>query len=312
VRRLAGLESDPAAPALREPVCTVGVFDGVHRGHRQLIYELNAWAQAADGQSCVITFERHPLETLRGIRVPMILSLESRLLEFQRLGVEATLVLDFARVRPMSAAEFLEQVVRDRLGCHRLLLGFDSRLGHDREGGPENLPEIGRALGIEVRVASPVRDRQGAKVGSSRIRAAIERGDLATAANMLGHPYHLRGRVVHGDGRGEELGTATANLDVDHQVLPPDGVYLVRVFHGEATAPGVANLGRRPTFGEGGPRVLEVHVPGWSGPLYGEALEVRLVRRLRGEERFPDAGTLRAQIARDLQALAQAVDRGEV
>ena len=309
MRRIEGLEG---APALRDPVCAVGVFDGVHRGHRQLLYELHLWASSVEGDACVVTFSNHPLQVLRGIEVPPILSIENRLLEFERHSIEAAVVLDFAAVKDLGAEQFLQTVLLEGLGCRRLLLGFDSHLGRNREGGPDNLPAMGKALGIEVRIASPVLDKSGAKIGSSAIRNAIRVGDLAAAANMLGRPVALRGHVVHGDGRGTGIGVATANLDVGGQVLPPDGVYLVRVFHDGRTAPAVANLGTRPTFGPGGARVLEIHVPGWTGELYGDALEARLVRWIREEREFESTAALKEQIARDLEVLSQAVEAGEV
>lgn len=296
---------------LRDPVATVGVFDGVHRGHRQVFYELEVWARASGSEAVAITFDRHPVALLRGIEVPALLSLEHRLLEMERHGVDAAVVLDFATVRDLSPEQFLRQVLLERLGCRRLLLGFDSRIGKDRAGDAHNLPPIGAAMGIEVRIASRVFDRAGRKIGSSAIREAIQRGDLEAAENMLGRPVAVYGRVVKGAGRGRALGTATANLDLGGEALPPDGVYLVRVFRGAATAPGLANLGVRPTFG-GGERAFEVHVPGWTEDLYGEVVEVRLLRRLRGETRFESPDALRAQIERDLEALRRAVAAGEV
>jgi riboflavin kinase/FMN adenylyltransferase len=297
---------------LRDPVCTVGVFDGVHRGHRQLLYELNVWARATGGESCVLTFDRHPLEVLRGEKVPPLLTLENRLLEFERHGVDACLVVDFAALRELAPREFLEQVLLGRLGCRRLLLGFDSRIGKDRAGDAAAVRASGRELGIEVRVSSAVLDKDGRKIGSSAIRDAIREGDLDRAANLLGRPFTLRGPVVRGAGRGKGLGIPTANVDLKDQLLPPDGVYLVRVFRGGETAPAVANLGARPTFVAKGPRTLEVHVPGWTGDFLGEILEVRPVRLLRAERKFESAEALRAQIDRDLAALAQAVARCEI
>lgn len=305
---LAGL----APGSFRSPVATVGIFDGVHRGHRQLLYELSHWARSVGGETVVLTFREHPLSVLQGIAIAPVLTLENRLLELERHAVDAAIVLDFPAVKDLSPEEFLRTILLDRLGCRRLLIGFDGRIGKGRAGTPANLPGIGGGLGVEVRVASPVLDREGRKIGSSAIREAIREGDLEAAANMLGHPVTVRGPVVRGAGRGRALGVATANLDLGSQLLPPDGVYLVRVFRGAGTAPGVANLGVRPTFGAGGRRGLEVHVPGWSGDLYGEMLEVRFVRRLRGERRFEDAEALRAQIARDLADLARAVAAGEV
>ena len=293
---------------LDAPVCTVGVFDGVHRGHRQLLYELSVWAQAVNGQSCVITFLRHPLETLRSIEVSAILTPENRRLEFERHGVDAVVLIAFESIQDLTATEFLERL--KGVGCTRVLLGFDGRIGCDR-AGPAELPAIAEKLGVELRTASPVLDKDGSKIGSRFIRDAIQRGDLEAAANVLGRPCSLRGEVVHGAGRGKELGVATANLDVSGQVLPPDGVYLVRVFRRPDTAAGVANLGVRPTFG-GGARGLDVHVPQWSGDMYGDFLEVRIGRRLRDEKKFADAAELKEQIVRDLQQLAQAVADGDI
>jgi riboflavin kinase/FMN adenylyltransferase len=311
VRRLDGL-GGLSPGLLRNPVATVGIFDGVHRGHRQLLYELSVWARSVGGEACVLTFHEHPLSVLEGIDVAPVLTLDNRLLELERHGVDATVLLHFGDVKDMGPKDFLRSVLDGRLGCRRLLLGFDSHIGKGRAGTPANLPSIGRELGIEVRIASPVLDRHGRKIGSSAIREAIRAGDLEAAANMLGHPLTVRGPVVRGAGRGRALGVPTANLELGRQLLPPDGVYLVRVFHGGETAPAVANLGVRPTFGEGGARGLEVHVPGWSADLYGETLEVRFVRRLRDERKFDGAAALRAGIAQDLEALARSVARGEV
>lgn len=297
---------------LKDPVSTIGVFDGVHRGHRQLLYELGVWAKATGGESCVLTFDRHPLEILRGEKIAPILTLENRLLEFERHGVDAALILDFKAIRPLGPREFLEQVLLGKLGCRRLLLGFDSRIGKDRSGDAAQVREVGRALGVEVRVASAVLDKDGRKIGSSAIREAIRGGELDRVANLLGRPLMLRGRVVRGAGRGRKLGIPTANVDTGEQLLPPDGVYLVRAFRGGDTAPAVMNLGVRPTFGGSGGRTLEVHVPGWQGDFTGEVLEVRPVSFLRPERKFESPAALKAQIDADLEALAQAVARGEI
>lgn len=297
---------------LEDPVSTIGVFDGVHRGHRQLLYELGVWAKATGGESCVLTFDRHPLEILRGEKIAPILTLENRLLEFERHGVDAALILDFKAIRPLGPREFLEQVLLGKLGCRRLLLGFDSRIGKDRSGDAAQVREVGRALGVEVRVASAVLDKDGKKIGSSAIREAIRGGELDRVANLLGRPLMLRGRVVRGAGRGRKLGIPTANVDTGEQLLPPDGVYLVRAFRGGDTAPAVMNLGVRPTFGGSGGRTLEVHVPGWQGDFTGEVLEVRPVSFLRPERKFESPAALKAQIDADLEALAQAVARGEI
>jgi riboflavin kinase/FMN adenylyltransferase len=310
VRRYAGVEA-LSPEELRAPVCTIGVFDGVHLGHQRLLGELRAWAGEVGGEACVLTFEVHPANVLRGIEIPLVMGLEQRLLELERQGIEAAVVLDFTAIRNLSPADFLRSIVLEKLGCRRFLLGFDSRVGRGGAGDVRTLPDTGREVGVEVRIGEPLRDDGGRKVGSSALRAAVGRGDLGGAARLLGRPMSLAGRIVRGAGRGASLGTSTANLEVENGILPPDGVYLVRVRSGDEEAPGVANLGVRPTFGAGS-RTFEVHVPGWTGERYGEFVEADLVRRLRDERRFQGPADLRRQIAADLEALHRAVAAGEI
>ena len=196
MKRFFGLD-ELRADALRSPVCTVGVFDGVHRGHRQLLYELRLWANSVDGEACVITFDRHPLELLKGISVPRILSRENEVQELKRHGVDAVATLDFAVVKEFSPEVFLKDVLVGRMGCTRLLLGFDSRVGKGGAGTAANLPAMGERCGVEVRIASPVYDKGGKKIGSSAIRDAIRDGRLPEAANLLGFHHELTEFIPH-------------------------------------------------------------------------------------------------------------------
>lgn len=288
-----GLESRSAV--------VVGVFDGVHLGHLRLIHELLEMASELQAVPTVVTFREHPDRVLRGEAPPLLVSIPHRLRLLRRAGVQRCVLLDFdARLRETTARQFAERVLLP-LRTQGLLLGFDSALGKDREGTPERFAELGRELGFVVRQAPPFLV-DGQRVSSTMIRRAIQSGDLALAQRLLGRWPSALGPVVHGEGRGRNLGFPTANVVPQADVLPPPGVYVVQVIHDGEPLPGVANLGRRPTFDATAPGnvMLEVHLLDWSGDLYGAVLEVCFLARLRDERRFADAAELREQIAADV------------
>lgn len=286
---------------------TVGVFDGVHLGHLRLVHELLELAARLDAVPTAITFRTHPDALLRGGAPPEIVSVPHRLRLLRRAGVQRLVLLDFdERLRAMTAAEFARVVLAERLRCRGLLLGFDSRLGRDREGTPARFAELGADLGFTVQTSAAV-EVDGEPVSSTAIRAAIRAGDLQRSSRLLGRYPSAFGVVVRGDARGRTLGFPTANLVPQSTVLPPHGVYAVHVIHDGETYAGVANHGRRPTFAGGdGDALLEVHLLDWQGDLYGATLEVSFVARLRDERTFADAAALRAQIESDV-ARARAV-----
>jgi riboflavin kinase/FMN adenylyltransferase len=284
-------------------VVTVGVFDGVHRGHADVLARTTALARELGCQPVVITFRRHPDAFLRGKAPKLIVSLRHRLLLFARAGLGASVVLDFdERIRRITAEEFAREILATGLRARALVLGFDAALGKDRQGTPERFAELGAGLGFEVRVVPPLLVG-GAPISSTAIRTAIESGELAEAERMLGRPVSVLGKVVAGSRRGRLLGFPTANLDLEGEVRPPAGVYAVRVLARGRQHGGVMNIGQRPTFGGQEPHeVLEVHLLEFAGDLYGEDLEVWFVARLRGERKFPGTGELVEQITRDVEA----------
>lgn len=289
----------------------VGVFDGVHLGHQRLLQQLLEMASALESMPTVVTFANHPDQVLRGEAPPLLVSVPHRLRLLRRAGVLRLVLLTFEpRLQNMTAREFAEQVLCRSLGARGLLLGYDSALGKDREGTPQRFRELGGELGFEVRTGSPF-EVGGKPVSSTAIRAAIASGDLALAQRYLGRPPGALGTVVRGDARGRKLGFPTANVAPQAAVLPPVGVYAVEAIVDGATWPAVANLGVRPTFAKGdtggeGP-LLEVHLIGFDGDLYGRELEVTFRKFLRGEQRFPDAQSLRAQIERDVEQAKKAL-----
>jgi len=304
VRRFEGLEG-LAPDRFRGPAVTIGVFDGLHRGHRHVITHLRTFADRLGGEAVVLTFDQHPMAVLTGAPPRRILSTAHRLLLLDRMGVDATVVLPFDEAtRRQGYQEFTREVLVARLGIRGLLFGYNSNFGHGGEGTVARLRPLGRTLGFEVEEA-PAVQRLGRPISSTRIREAIEAGRLEEAAEMLGRPVGLYGRVVRGDGRGRALGFPTANVDLEGETTPPPGVYqVVATLAGERRV-AVANLGVRPTFGAspGAVPVLEVHVPGLDREFYGERLEVEFVRRLRDERRFASREDLVDQIRRDVASL---------
>ncbi len=330
-RSLSEAESNPAGD---RPVVSVGFFDGLHRGHQLLLDDLLEWASDVDGAPVVLTFDTHPQLVVRGSAPPVVLSLDHRLLLLERSGVAAALVLPFDETTSQwSPEEFVERVIVRALHSRRLLLGFDSTVGHRRLGTYEYLAERSSSTGVEVR-QSEAFFLDGERISSTLVRLAVTRGDLERVEALTGRPYAVLGEVVHGDHRGRQIGFPTANLRIDAEAVAPGGVYFARVdavvppgAEGAVAAPGdppslrdapaLVNIGRRPTFtGEAtDPRSIqrfdpaldriEAHVLDFDGDLYGVTLEVRLLARHRGERKFAGAKELAAQIRRD-EAAARA------
>jgi riboflavin kinase/FMN adenylyltransferase len=312
MRRVLGLE-DLAPGSFRRPVAALGVFDGVHLGHRAVLAETAALAAEAGGEPVAVTFDIHPRVVVEGKGPGLLTSLPHRLRLLEAAGAAGAVVLRFDEaLRARSAEWFLEEFLVGRMGIAGLVLGPDSHFGKDRRGNPAMARALLEPRGVRVRDLGRVQGRLG-PVSSTAIRAAVRAGDLEAAASMLGRPVTVLGTVVRGDGRGRGLGTPTANLDCTPEIHPPRGVYV-----GSAVLPGagerhaLVNVGARPTFkGEGaGGDVVEAWFPGWEGDLYGKELELAFLARLRDERKFPGPEALREQIRRDREALEDWIRRG--
>lgn len=291
----------------RRPAVTLGVFDGVHRGHVRLFGQLRAAAERQGGETVVVTFDRHPRAVLTDEAPPTITSLEHRLVLFERAGVDAAVVLHFDReLAAVTGESFVRDVLVGRIGSRVVVLGEDAHFGAKRSGSIELLRQLSGPLGYEAEAVSLLEaDSVEVPVSSTAIRRAILAGRLDEARLMLGRPVSLLGRVARGDARGRTLGFPTANLELHQEICPPRGVYAGNTEIDGVVYPTMQNVGRRPTFKEGvaGTRdSVEVHLLGFEGDLYGRVLDVRFLRRLRGEQRFPSAGALRAQLERDREA----------
>jgi len=311
------VESDVArlAPdAFRAPVVAIGVFDGVHRGHRRVLARAKAIAKDVGGEVVVITFHVHPRAVTVGRAPPLVTSLPHRLLLLEREGVDATIVLHFDEaLRETSAERFIDEILVGRIGVRALVLGHDSHFGKDRRGDFEFARARLAPRGVPVERVEAVRLDDGRVVSSSAIRDAVQRGDFAAGEELVGRPPALYGVVVKGDGRGRTLGFPTANLDLAGELRPTRGVYGASVeIDGRAHA-AVVNIGGRPTFHPEGDAAdtVEAHVLGFSGDLYGRALEARLFGKIRDERRFAGAEELKAQIARDVATMRAKAASGE-
>jgi riboflavin kinase/FMN adenylyltransferase len=285
----------------------VGNFDGVHLGHAALLAALTRQAHAHSGPGVALTFDPHPLQLLRPGQTPPALTTPA---ERTRLLLElgADHVVTF-RTTPellrLSAEEFFAEVIRGRFGVRAMVEGLNFGFGRGRAGTVETLGKLCTEARIALTVVPPVQ-LDGGEVSSSRVRAALQAGDVEAADRLLGRPYRLQGTVGTGQRRGATLGFPTANL-VDLQTLAPgDGVYAARARHGEAAWPAAVNVGPNPTFGENA-RKVEAHLIGFSGDLYGQTLALDFVRRLRDTRPFGGVGELVEQLRRDVEAARSAV-----
>jgi riboflavin kinase/FMN adenylyltransferase len=286
----------------RGSVITVGTFDGVHVGHRDILRHLQERASATGLPAVLVTFRPHPLAVVNPSAAPMLLTPDDEQLEaLADSGPLLVAVLPFTpALARFSAAAFVEHVLLDRYNMRELIIGYDHGLGRGREGDAATLTELGRRRGFRCHVVAAAMDASGAPVSSSAIRTSIAHGDLDPAKRLLGRPYGLHGTVIPGQQRGRALGYPTMNIEVpsSRKLLPPEGVYAVRVHMARGTFGGMMNLGARPTFAEFD-RTIEVHVFDASEDWYGEAVTVHLIRRLRDTTRFDSVDALVAQLAKD-------------
>jgi len=286
----------------RDAAVAIGVFDGVHRGHRYLIGRLVERGHQDDLATMVVTFHPHPrLVVQPQTALTYLCGLEERIELLRELGVDSVAILSFtSELAQLSAREFVSLLVEE-LRMKLLVVGSDFALGRGREGDARALEVIGREIGFAVEEVAllTVSDE---KVGSSATRLALARGDMETVASLLGRPFSLRGPIVRGAERGKSLGFPTANIALGlDRALPAFGVYVTRAYMGEGAYPAVTNIGLRPTFGEDKPTV-ETYILDFEGELHGQEVRIELLHRLRGEMRFPNADALKEQIEKDIAA----------
>jgi riboflavin kinase / FMN adenylyltransferase len=285
-------EAPPAAVAL-------GVFDGVHLGHRAILGLAVSHAGAAGMRSIACTFDSHPMEVLQPGRAPLpITTLDERLVLIEGCGLDCAVVLPFTReLAAMEPEAFVKDVLVTRLGARDVVVGFNHRFGRGARGDASMLRTLGERLGFRTHVVEPL-VVDGVAVSSTEIRAALQQGELAMAGRLLGRPYTLSGTIAHGAGRGRTLGFPTANLVPTRPVLAAAGVYACTAEVAGRKERAVVNVGVRPTFGETA-LAVEAYLLDFAGDIYGQTMTLTFVSRIREERRFPSVEALKSQIESD-------------
>jgi riboflavin kinase / FMN adenylyltransferase len=298
---------------LRRVVLTCGVFDGLHRGHQEILARLRYLAEQHQAAPVMLTFDPHPRRVLTPDKAPrLLLSTDHKLHLLSQLGLAATVVLPFTReLSRLSAEAFLDHYLwQSGLELRTICVGERWRFGHQAGGDVALLARQGAVHGVAVEAMAELRDAQGV-VSSTRLRQAVESGDLATCQDLLGRPFSLMGRVAHGKGIATtDLNAPTANIASDNEVFPPRGIYVATAVLHDATTgtarrlPGVLYLGDSPTFIRDQPPrpFVEMHIFDFHEDLYGQILEVEFLHYLRPDAKFDSAAALREQITRDIAA----------
>ena len=302
------LRSIPELERLRGPLfLAIGVFDGVHRGHQAVISTSADHAAASNGTPVVVTFDPHPEKVLRPQAAPHLLSAtEHKIALIRALGVEHLLIITFDKQFAATEPEdFVQKLVIHSKPLHEICVGHEWSFGKNRRGNLDLLKKLGAKFNFDVVGIPPVKIN-GAVVSSTAIRQAIEKGDLAKAAEMLGREYTILGTVTRGDNLGKKIGFPTANLSAHSEQFPPNGVYVAEARIDGELYRGVINLGIRPTVSSGkSERVLEIHLFDFNRDIYGHDVEVRFLKFLRSEKKFQDLDTLVQQIRQDVEQARQ-------
>jgi riboflavin kinase/FMN adenylyltransferase len=291
-------------------VVTSGTFDGVHMGHQTILHRLKEIAEKNKGETVVITFWPHPRLILKpeDEALKLLNTFEEKAELLKEQGIHHLLRIPFTKeFSQITSQEFITKILVDKIGTKKLVIGYDHRFGRNREGSFEQLKINAPTYGFEVEEI-PRQDIDNVGVSSSKIRKALEEGDVQTAAHFLGRPYSLSGAVIKGDKLGRVLGFPTANIDVDshHKLIPAEGIYAVIVNYGTNEFKGMLYIGNRPTV-DGTNRSIEVKLFNFNKDIYGETLKINLICLLRADAKFDDLEALKEQLHKDKELALQAL-----
>lgn len=297
IRKLTGLPS-----SLRGGALTIGNFDGVHQGHKVIIDQLKRHADQLNGAAIVFTFDPHPVRVLRPEQTPPPLTWTNRKADLlAELGVDAVIAYPTDReLLSLTYEEFFQQIVLEQLGARAMVEGPNFYFGHQRAGTIQRLDELCQKNGVQLEIVQPKMETE-TLISSSRIRELIRVGDVDEACRLLTRPYRIRGMVTHGAARGARIGFPTANLDAIDTLIPAMGVYAGRTYVQGRSHWSAIHIGPNPTFGEDHPKV-ESHILDFEGSIYGDAIEVDFISRLRDIQQFASAQQLTDQLKRDVDA----------
>ncbi len=293
--------------SFRNPVLTLGNFDGVHLGHQQIFKRVKEEASNMHGEGVVITFEPHPLKVLAPEKfLPLLTPFRKKMILIEKSGIETVLCIEFSvRFSEISPSEFIKSVLVEKVKVKKVIIGYNYRFGKRQRGDAQTLREAGKVFDFGVEVVAPLKVAQTI-VSSSKIRDLIQRGEVEAASKLLGRNYPIIGKVVEGLKRGKTLGFPTANLEISDELYPKAGVYAVEVVCHQQRFNGLANIGLNPTFSRPIDKKeeqfsLEVHILNFNQEIYGEEIEVHFRRRIRDEVRFESPSLLIQQINKDIQ-----------
>ena len=291
----------------RNPVVTLGNFDGVHLGHQKIFKRIKEEASKIDGEGVVITFEPHPLKVLAPEKfLPLLTPFRKKMMLIERSGIETVLCIEFSLAfSEISPFEFIKNNLVEKVKVKKVIIGYNYHFGKGQRGDVQTLKDAGKVFSFEVEVMEPLKVGQTI-VSSSMIRDLIQRGEVEEASKLLGRDYPIIGKVVEGAKRGQTLGFPTANLEISDGLYPKAGVYAVEVVWHQQRFNGLANVGLNPTFlpeqtGKGKPISLEVYILDFNRDIYGEEIEADFKRRIRDEVRFKSPSHLIIQIQKDIQ-----------
>lgn len=298
MKTIYGIENFPASEG---SIVTIGTFDGVHLGHQQILKQLIDTSQQSKLKSVLLTFFPHPRMVLQpDISMRLIQTIEEREKALRKTGLDYLVIHPFSeKFSRLSADDYVKQILVDKLNVRKVVVGYDHRFGRNRTASLEDMYNYADIYDFEV-IEIDAKKIKSTAVSSTKIRKAIDQGDIALANSYLGDPFTLEGVVVHGDKRGRELSYPTANIELQnkHKIIPKQGVYLIQSDIDNQVVYGMMNIGTKPTFDTTNPSI-EVHFFDWNGDLYDQTLQVKLLKWIREEQKFGSVEELQAQIHAD-------------
>jgi riboflavin kinase/FMN adenylyltransferase len=309
-RELAG-----SLPAFKRAVVTIGTFDGVHLGHLQIIAQMKQEAARIGGETVIISFHPHPRKIISSVPgdIKLLSTLPEKISLLEAAGIDHLVIVPFDHIfSNQTADQYVKDFLYRYFRPHTVIIGYDHKFGKGREGNYQLLKAYGKELGFEVKEISEQLVNE-IVISSTGIRQALIANDITTANQLLGHPYFFEGTVIEGNKLGRTIGFPTANLHIgsEEKLVPGNGVYAVRIKHTvsgkQEEYTGMMNIGLRPTV-DGKKRVIEVNIFDFDKDIYGETLQVYLIRHLRGEEKFNGLEELKAQLSKDREAAVGALD----
>ena len=289
---------------VNNPIVTIGTFDGVHIGHQKIIQRIKEIAKKENGQTVLLTFFPHPRMVLQPDNddLKLLTTQEEKIELLEKEGVDHLIIYPFtAAFSKLSSVEFIKNILVNKIGTKKLVIGYDHHFGRNREGSFKHLKEFGPVYGFEVEEI-PAQDIDNINISATKIRKAILEGDIETANLYLGHLYSLRGEVVAGDKIGRTIGFPTANIKVKdpYKLIPANGVYAVDVLYNKKMFKGMLNIGIRPTV-HNNQQTIEVNIFNFDENIYGQEIIIFFKKRIRNEEKFDNLETLKKQLAKDKQ-----------